>query len=32
VHFRLVYQGGESRMLKIDGSWVLTESEITWIE
>jgi hypothetical protein len=32
AYFRIVYEGGESRLEKEDDAWKLVESELTWIE
>ena len=32
VNFRLVYEGGQAILKKIDGKWTLISSKITWIE
>lgn len=32
VYFRIVYQGGEAKLEKSEGAWILRESALTWIE
>ena len=32
VYFRLVYQGGEAELEKINNQWKLIDSQLTWIE